>query len=125
MRYRGYQVRRLCSHCACCLSRHCSSRPSFAVMLSVMLSWKQTLFWTVSQASDAVMCAQVHWLTLGANLVNSSAQLFLQLPQIETIAYQTNITVSRMLQRAVSKLRNAACKAYLILCWRRQMLPVC
>lgn len=44
------------------------------------------------------MPAQVHWLTLGANLVNASAQFFLQLPEIETIAYETNITVSRQLR---------------------------
>jgi len=46
----------------------------------------------------SVAWRQVHWLTLGANLLNSSAQLFLQLPQIETVSYQTNITVSRLRQ---------------------------
>ena len=51
------------------------------------------------------MRAQVHWLTLGANLLNSSAQLFLQLPQIDTVSYQTNITVSHQLWHICDGLR--------------------
>lgn len=43
----------------------------------------------------AVTWVQVHWLTLGANLVPASAKLFLQLPEIETVAYAVNMTVRR------------------------------
>ena len=36
---------------------------------------------------------QVHWLTLGSTLAPSSVSLFKQLPQLETAAYQVNLTV--------------------------------
>ena len=39
---------------------------------------------------------QIQWLTLGAELAPSSAKLYLQLPQIDTVAYQANITVRRL-----------------------------
>ena len=37
---------------------------------------------------------QVHWLTIGAEMAPAAASLYVDLPQIQTVAYQVNITVS-------------------------------
>ena len=97
MRFRGYQVQTislLASHGLDLssfhptIAQHCPPHVGNAVLCHGL----------TCQGSNIL--SQVHWLTLGANLVNSSAQLFLQLPEIETVAYQTNITVSHHVQPA-------------------------
>ena len=43
---------------------------------------------------SALLCVQIRWLTLDAVLAPSSAGLFKQIPPVDTVVYQVNLTVS-------------------------------